>query len=64
MTKHHVGREWTGHDMEDACECPQATCGLVILEDADPECSQHGFKFSKTMRQGHPEDRCPGRNDE
>lgn len=44
--------------MEDACPCPQEPCGLVATPD--PECVQHGPRFSKTIRQAHHSDECPG----
>lgn len=56
----HVGRNWTGHVTEDACPCPKQPCGLVDTEDTSPDCTQHPFGRSKTMRQGHPADACPG----
>lgn len=57
----HVGRSWKGHDLEDACSCPKAPCGLVAQDRVDPSCVQHGYLHPpKTMRQGHPAERCPG----
>jgi ribosomal protein L37E len=56
----HTGRAFTGHTMEDECPCPQEACGLIDLNKADTECSQHGFGKSKTMRQGHTAENCPG----
>lgn len=56
----HVGRNWTGHRTEDECPCPKAPCGLVDRDETDPECTQHPFGRTKTMRQGHTADLCPG----
>lgn len=54
----HVGRAFTGTGIEDTCPCPKAPCGLVIDEQAEPACAEHGG--SQTMRQGHSADQCPG----
>lgn len=56
----HVGRNWTGHVMEDECPCDQAPCGLVDTENTSPECGQHSAGRSKTFRQIHAADECPG----
>lgn len=53
---HHYGRRWAGHDIEDACPCTKAPCGLVA--QAAAECTQH--RADKSMRQSHPVDTCPG----
>ena len=58
MMNIHFGRSWGGHRIEDECPCTQETCGLVAR--ADPDCEQHGWRFARTMRQGHPESACPG----
>ena len=55
----HVGRNWTDHAMEDECPCEQAPCGLVDTENTNPECTQHPFGRSKTVRQSHMADECP-----
>lgn len=57
----HVGRSWTGTELEDACPCPKQPCGLVVPAEAAEECTQHPPKRVKTIRQAHPADRCPGR---
>ncbi len=58
----HVGRSWTGHDLEDSCPCPQEPCGLVAQNRAVPDCVQHGHLHPpRSMRQGHPAGRCPAR---
>ena len=57
----HIGRQWHGHDIEDACPCPQQACGLVVIGEADPSCEQHPIGRCKTMRQGHSAADCPGR---
>lgn len=59
----HMGRAWEGHEMEDACPCPQEACGLVTTETRDANCPQHSFGASKTMRQGHAAQNCPGHSE-
>jgi hypothetical protein len=54
----HVGRSWTGHDIEDRCPCPKAPCGLVEQRSLTGGCDEHNGR--QTMRQGHAADRCPG----
>jgi hypothetical protein len=56
---YHIGRSWVGHDVEDNCPCPQAPCGLVDVEDVDPDCSHHPALRAKSMRQGHHAEDCP-----
>lgn len=56
----HVGRAFTGTDLEDSCPCPKAPCGLVIQDMADPACDQHPIDAAKTMRQIHRARLCPG----
>jgi hypothetical protein len=56
----HRGRSFTGYDLEDNCPCIKEPCGLVDLEKANEKCSEHAFGSSKTMRQGHYADKCPG----
>lgn len=51
----HAGRAWSGHEIEDACPCPQEPCGLVSTPD--PDCVQHSR--TKTIRQSHRADQCP-----
>lgn len=58
-TVYHIGRSWAGHELEDACPCPKARCGLVSQNEATEECSEHHWSARKSMRQGHPADRCP-----
>ncbi|AVO25157.1 hypothetical protein KHQ84_gp157 [Rhodococcus phage Finch] len=57
ITGMHVGRRWSGTELEDECPCHQAECGLV--DQPDPECEQH--HMNKTMRQIHSAEGCPGR---
>lgn len=57
----HVGRAFTGHDVEDECPCPKEPCQLVNLADAHPDCAQH--TGTKTIRQAHLASQCPGGND-
>ncbi|MGW3847152.1 hypothetical protein [Streptomyces fagopyri] len=54
--QHHFGRAWTGHDIEDNCPCTKAPCGLVAEPSA--ECTEH--TGTKSTRQSHPADACPG----
>lgn len=60
LTPMHLGRAFTGRDIEDACPCPKAPCGLVDMGDAVPECDHHWPWRARTMRQGHPAALCPG----
>lgn len=55
----HWGRAFHGHEIEDACPCPQAPCGLVDAPTVDQACEQHGWRFAQTTRQGHRADACP-----
>jgi hypothetical protein len=61
---HHVGRSWTGTPLEDACPCPKQPCGLVRQGDAHPDCREHPIGRAKSMRQGHPADKCPTTTEE
>ncbi|MFE2994135.1 hypothetical protein ACFXG4_03875 [Nocardia sp. NPDC059246] len=60
MTSWHIGRSWSGTQLEDTCPCPKAPCGLVDDMNVDPDCGQHPYSRSKTIRQSHPADECPG----
>jgi hypothetical protein len=62
MTEHHIGRSFPGltPDIEAACPCPKAPCGLVIREQVTPACDQHHVSAAKTIRQTHTADECPG----
>ncbi|MGW0869918.1 3'-5' exonuclease [Streptomyces sp. NPDC002740] len=53
---YHYGRAWVGHEIEDACPCIKAPCGLVAR--SVPECTQH--RGDKSTRQSHRADNCPG----
>jgi len=55
----HNGCAWTGHDIEDACPCPQEPCGLVSAPA--PDCPQHSLTAGKSIRQSHPAEICPAR---
>lgn len=55
----HIGRHWHGHDIENACPCPKAPCGLVVEGTAVPECTQHPAARSQTIRQSHLATACP-----
>lgn len=61
---YHIGRSWAGHEIEDACPCPKAPCGLVDPDKANPDCEHHPLTRSKSMRQGHPADQCPAASKE
>jgi len=56
----HFGRSWDSHELEDACPCPKAPCGLVSRDNLNPDCDQHPTNRMKTLRQSHPADECPG----
>ena len=56
----HIGRAWSGNELEAECPCPKSACGLAIEQFADPECEQHHPSAAKTMRQRHSPARCPG----
>ncbi|MEU9661886.1 hypothetical protein [Streptomyces chartreusis] len=58
----HVGRSFPGmaNDIEAACPCPKAPCGLVIQDEVTEACGQHHWSAAKTMRQSHPAEQCPG----
>lgn len=57
----HIGRSFRGmtNDIEAACPCPKAPCGLVVQEQTTEACDQHHWSAAKTMRQSHPGDQCP-----
>jgi hypothetical protein len=55
----HVGRRWNDHTIEDTCPCPKGPCGLAAYP-FDPACEHHPWGRSKTMRQMHHADDCPG----
>lgn len=57
---YHIGRSFSGHFLEDECPCPQEPCGLVAVESVDPTCPQHPVERSKTIRQSHLAEHCPG----
>lgn len=61
----HMGRDWTGHAVEDECPCPKAACGLAVPDGQPPgSCDQHNpasIFDSKTMRQVHGDENCPAR---
>lgn len=56
--KYHVGRSWSGTELEDVCPCEKAPCGLVVSTNSS--CPQHSPLAIKTIRQMHTEDNCPG----
>lgn len=56
----HVGRSAFGTALEDGCPCPKEPCGLVVRAKAVPECTEHPLERHKTIRQGHPANRCLG----
>jgi hypothetical protein len=57
----HIGRSFPGmrNDIEAACPCPKAACGLVIQDEVTEACGQHHWSAAKTMRQSHPAAECP-----
>jgi hypothetical protein len=57
---YHIGRAWSGTEIENTCPCPKAPCGLVIQGQADPDCTQHPIARAKTIRQSHRAEDCPG----
>ncbi len=65
----HLSRSGVDSVMEDACDCIQAACGLVIgmpsalSAPTNAGCEQHDPVFSKTMRQMHYGDLCPAKPD-
>lgn len=56
----HIGRSWTGHEIEDECPCPQTVCGLIDVTQTVPECEHHPVDRAQSVRQGHYSDECPG----
>ncbi|MEU4051311.1 hypothetical protein AB0F09_19190 [Streptomyces olivaceus] len=60
-TTRHIGRSFRGMaaDIEAACPCPKAPCGLVVEDGVTEACDQHHWSAAKTMRQSHPADQCP-----
>lgn len=56
----HIGRAFTGTDIERACPCPKAPCGLVPEEEAVPECVHHHIQHAPSIRQGHLPQHCAG----
>lgn len=59
LPDHHIGRSWTTHEIEDACPCAKAPCGLVVQREATEECREHHWSAAKSIRQSHSADRCP-----
>ena len=58
----HIGRSWWPvHTIEDGCPCPQAPCGLVIADTADPACPDHSFGSGKSIREAHHAEDCQDR---
>lgn len=61
MPTSHIGRAWSGCEIEQECPCPQAACGLVIDTQALPGCRHHYLpKWTPTIRQAHDADKCEG----
>ncbi|MFI2354731.1 hypothetical protein ACH5AG_08590 [Streptomyces anulatus] len=60
-TGNHIGRSFLGMaaDIEAACPCPKAPCGLVVQDEVTAACGQHHWSAAKTMRQSHPAAECP-----
>ncbi|MEU2180257.1 hypothetical protein [Streptomyces thermolilacinus] len=59
LTVHHIGRSWTGHEIEDNCPCPKAPCGLVPQDQVTETCREHHWSTAPTIRQSHPATHCP-----
>lgn len=58
----HLGRSWwPHHELEDACPCKKAPCGLADGDGIDPDCPEHGWKAAKTMREMHRDEVCAAR---
>ncbi|MFE3381332.1 hypothetical protein [Streptomyces anulatus] len=57
----HIGRSFPGMtaDIEAACPCPKAPCGLVVQDEVSAACGQHHWSAAKTIRQSHPAAECP-----
>lgn len=55
----HIGRHFFGTEIETDCPCPKAACGLVVENQADPNCAEHHMDHAPTIRQGHPDSQCP-----
>ncbi|MFV2094863.1 hypothetical protein ACFHW1_05140 [Micromonospora sp. LOL_014] len=55
----HIGRAFAGNQVEQACACKLAQCGLVDTSDVDPDCEHHPAERRKTMRQMHRASACP-----
>lgn len=61
MSQWHIGRRWSGPDsLSFECDCPKTPCGLTTFSNWEPDCPFHNEY--KTIRQGHPEEDCPGEN--
>ncbi|MGW7398050.1 hypothetical protein ACWGH7_16315 [Streptomyces cyaneofuscatus] len=60
-TGNHIGRSFPGiaADIEAACPCAKAPCGLVVQDEVTEACGQHHWSAAKTMRQSHPAAECP-----
>ncbi|MEU8537117.1 hypothetical protein [Streptomyces parvulus] len=58
----HIGRSFPGMsaDIEAACPCPKAPCGLVVQDEVTEACDQHHWTAAKSIRQSHPASSCPG----
>ncbi|ONI48658.1 MULTISPECIES: hypothetical protein [unclassified Streptomyces] len=57
----HIGRSFPGMaaDIEAACPCAKAPCGLLVQDEVTAACDQHHWSAAKTMRQSHPAAECP-----
>jgi hypothetical protein len=62
MTEMHIGRSWPGLEphLENECPCPQEPCGLIAESKIDPDCPQHSWAATKTIRNSHDAGDCPG----
>lgn len=57
--RYHIGRSWSGHEIEDECPCVQEPCGLVRRSDVNDACLHHPTERVQTVRQAHPAELCP-----
>lgn len=61
MSEMHVARGWFDLAFEEDCPCEKAICGMVVMGKFSPDCTSHDF--TKTIRQGHSDEFCPGTAD-
>lgn len=60
----HIGRSFSGTEIEDDCPCEKAPCGLAIDSGVNTDqCAEHSIDEGKAIRQLHSADACPGKED-